>query len=103
MKFAIPFAAVAAVSAALLFHARFAHAAPDPADAQASVPSNPYRSPFHGYRPLGEEKLLPWKASNDEVAKIGGWRVYAKEAREPQAATPSPEPAKSGPATSKPV
>ena len=39
-----------------------------------------YQSPFKDYRPLGEDKRVPWKAANDEVGKIGGWRVYAREA-----------------------
>ena len=98
MKFAFPFAAVAAVSAAMLFPARFAYAAPEPADSQASVASSLYRSPFHDYRPLGEEKLLPWKATNDEVARIGGWRAYAKEASETASAQPT-TPADKAPAT----
>lgn len=41
-----------------------------------------YKSPFADYRALGEDKRIPWKAANDEVAKIGGWRVYAREAAE---------------------
>ena len=97
MKFVISLPAVAAVAAALLSPAEFVHAAPDPTDAQAIAPNVPYRSPFHDYRPLGDDKLLPWKASNDEVAKIGGWRVYAKEAREPQAVSPAPAPTKTAP------
>ena len=94
MKFVICFAALGAIAAVLLSHTEHVYAGPDPADARAAVPSNPYRSPFYDYRPLGDEKLLPWKASNDEVARIGGWRVYAKEAREPQTANPAPEPIK---------
>ena len=99
MKFATHIAAVLAVQWAG-FGAAFA--APDPANAQAPVPPIQYRSPFRDYRPLGDDKLLSWKASNDEVAKIGGWRVYAKEAREPQAAAPVPEPTKPAPDALKP-
>ena len=102
MKFAIPLPALAAAAAALLSHAEFVHAAPDPTDAQAIVPNTPYRSPFQDYRPLGDDKLLPWKASNDEVAKIGGWRVYAKEAREPEASSSMKEPTKPAAESSKP-
>ena len=102
MKFALSFPALAAAAVALLSHAGFVHAAPDPIDAEAIVPGVPYRSPFHDYRPLGDDKLLSWKASIDEVAKIGGWRVYAKEAREPQAASPVPEPTKSAPEAPEP-
>ena len=44
-----------------------------------------YRSAFEGYPPYNDEKIAPWKESNDTVGKIGGWRAYAKEAQEPQA------------------
>ncbi len=55
-------------------------AAPDPASANAATPTAQYNSPLKDYRPLGDDKRKPWKAANDEVAKIGGWRVYAREA-----------------------
>lgn len=61
--------------------------AADPAHAQSPIPSVQYRSPFRDYRPLGEDKPIPWKAANDEVGRIGGWRVYAREARQPDMAT----------------
>ncbi len=56
------------------------------------APSTPvvYKSPFSDYHPLGEDKRTPWKAANDEVGRIGGWRVYAREAAAPSATgTPS--------------
>lgn len=59
------------------------------------APSTPvhYKSPFSDYRPLGEDKRTPWKAANDEVGKIGGWRVYAREAAaSSDKASPSPSP-----------
>ena len=61
---------------------------PDPANAKVTVPPVVYRSVFSAYRPIGEDKLIPWKAANDEVARIGGWRVYAQEAREPDPPKP---------------
>lgn len=42
-----------------------------------------YRSALEGYQPYRDEKIKPWKESNDTVGKIGGWRAYAKEAAEP--------------------
>lgn len=68
---------------------------PDPLDAQASVPPVEYRSAFTNYRPLGEDKLAPWKDANEATARAGGWRAYAKEAQEAapaaaDAATPAP-------------
>ena len=58
------------------------------ADPTANVSASEvrYKSPFKDYRPLGEDKRILWKAANDEVGRIGGWRVYARES-----ATESPE------------
>ncbi|MDO8776930.1 MAG: hypothetical protein Q7K57_51125, partial [Burkholderiaceae bacterium] len=35
------------------------------------------------FQPLGAEKVTSWKAANDTVGHIGGWRAYAKEAQQP--------------------
>ena len=40
-----------------------------------------YTSPIADYQKFADEKILPWKAANDKVAEIGGWRAYAKEAQ----------------------
>jgi outer membrane protein TolC len=40
-----------------------------------------YTSPITDYQKFVDEKVLPWKAANDKVAEIGGWRAYAKEAQ----------------------
>ena len=58
----------------------------------------PYRSALEGYQPYSDEPIQSWRESNDTVGKIGGWRVYAREAQgapaEPTApAAPSKEPA----------
>ena len=45
-----------------------------------------FQSAFEGYKPYTDEKSGNWVQANDTVGKIGGWRVYAKEAREPDAA-----------------
>lgn len=66
-----------------------AAAAPDAANPLEQTPTIQYKSPFRDYRPLGENKLTPWKAANDEVGKIGGWRVYARESNEPAPAVPT--------------
>ncbi|NUZ08494.1 hypothetical protein [Piscinibacter koreensis] len=39
-----------------------------------------YRSAFEGYARFTDEPVGSWKAANDNVGRIGGWRVYAKEA-----------------------
>ena len=60
-------------------------ARPDPIDAKASVPVLSYRSPFSHYRGLSDDKPASWRGANDAVARIGGWRVYAREAQQPEA------------------
>lgn len=54
-----------------------------------------YQSAFEGYQAYGDEKLQPWKESNDTVGKIGGWRAYAREAQGAQPA-PAKDPAGAG-------
>jgi len=41
-----------------------------------------YRSPIADYKPYVDEKIISWKAANDKVGQIGGWRAYAKEAQQ---------------------
>lgn len=45
-----------------------------------------YHSVFAQYQLFNEQQVLPWKNSNDTVGKIGGWRFYAREASQPDAA-----------------
>ena len=77
-------------------------ARPDPLDARADVPALSYRSSFSRYRSLSDDKPLSWREANDAVARIGGWRVYAREARQPETtpsgsdAPGSPKPAGAG-------
>ena len=75
----------------------------DPADPNAPVPAARYRSPFSGYQPYTDTPVAPWRATNDRVRERGGWRTYAREAREPDAATPSAAPASSPAAASQPA
>lgn len=84
-------------------HAATPAARPDPLDATASVPTLNYRSAFAGYRGLGDDKRLPWREANEAVARIGGWRAYAREAQQPADAandggrpTPMPMPLPQG-------
>lgn len=65
-------------------------AAPAPSStASAPVPTKPgtapartgaYRSAFEGYQGFSDAKPVPWREANDNVARIGGWRAYAREA-----------------------
>lgn len=53
-----------------------------------------FKSATQGYQPYTDEATINWKAANDTVAQIGGWRAYAKEAAAaPEAATPASKPA----------
>ena len=59
-------------------------AAQSPAPASEAAKASPlsYRSAFEGYKPYTDDKLLNWKEVNDTTGRIGGWRAYAKEARQ---------------------
>jgi hypothetical protein len=52
----------------------------------APVPRTPppapgeYRSALDGYQAYSEAGMVPWRAANDTVGQIGGWRAYAREA-----------------------
>ena len=63
---------------------------PDPSDARATVPPVAYTSTFSGYARVGDGKPVTWREANDTVARIGGWRVYSREAQAPEVATPAP-------------
>lgn len=43
-----------------------------------------YHSALEGYRPLADEKAIPWKGANDTVYRRGGWQAYAKESAGPR-------------------
>ena len=88
----------------------------DPLDPKAQVPSVRYESTLPQSRRTGEDKPVAWREANDTVARIGGWRVYAREAQQPDpvaaanpaapaqapapapAPTPTPTPAAAAPA-----
>ena len=82
---------------------------PDPLDAKASVPALTYSSPFSRFRGLGDDKPVSWREANDSVARIGGWRVYAREAQQPEAkpsgtdAPGAPKPGGAGKDTPQPM
>lgn len=91
---AVPAVLLAAALFALLTAAQAQPSAkaarPDPLDPKASVTTLRYESSFARYRLLGEEKPVSWRDANDTVTRIGGWRVYAREAQQPD---PAPIPA----------
>lgn len=51
-----------------------------------------YRSVFTQYQGFSDQPVAPWVDTNATVEKIGGWRVYAKEAREPDTAEKTDKP-----------
>lgn len=57
---------------------------PDPLDPQATVPGLNHRSALEAYRRLGEDQPMSWIKANETVNRIGGWRVYAREATQPE-------------------
>ncbi len=56
------------------------------AQAPAPAPASGWSSAFEGYQPFAEAPLTPWRESNDTVGRIGGWRAYAREAQDADAA-----------------
>ena len=76
-----------------------APAARDPADPRAEAPPLVHRSPFATYRVFAGDSPGSWRGVNDEVARIGGWKAYAREAYEAsKAAQPAPGEAARSPA-----
>jgi hypothetical protein len=65
------------------------HAQQPPQEA-AVAPVPDYRSAFETYKPFSDQSISSWREVNDSVGRIGGWRVYAKEARQPESARPQP-------------
>ena len=51
-----------------------------------AAPQLKYRSVFNQYQGYSEQPVAPWRGTNDVVEKVGGWRVYAREVRQLDAA-----------------
>ena len=89
-------AAAVAVMLASASHAQPGSTAPaaasqasSPAPATPAAKAGNGASAFDGYKPYIDEPPGNWKAANDNVARIGGWREYAKQAQQPDD-TPTP-------------
>ena len=62
----------------------------DPLDARAAVPPVVHDSTLsRARRATVEEPPISWREANDTTARIGGWRAYAREAQQPDAAGPA--------------
>lgn len=55
--------------------------AADPAMASAAVPETIHQPLFEGFKSIQEIPVGNWRAANDTVGQIGGWRAYAREAQ----------------------
>ena len=87
---------IALTSSATLAATCFAQT-PAAGNAAAKTSAEPVRSAFNGYRAYNNEEVSNWKAANENVARIGGWREYARQAQSeqtppPRAATPEAKP-----------
>jgi hypothetical protein len=66
---------------------------PSSALAQAVTPLKiTFKSTLENYKPYTDEKPGGWRAANDQVGRIGGWRTYLKEANEPEPAASEVKP-----------
>lgn len=70
---------------------------PDPSNTAAAVPSVVYNSSFSPYRAFVEQDVAPWRDTNDTAGRIGGWRVYAREALEPESGGAAAQPRTASP------
>jgi len=62
-------------------HAQQVHQQPDPLDANAAVSATTYVSAFKDYCPLSDQQASPdkvWRATNDEMARLGGHAGHSK-------------------------
>jgi hypothetical protein len=64
----------------------------DPGDPKAAVPPATYTSAFGRYRPNAEVDVGPWRDLNENVGRIGGWRVYGREASPDAGVSPASKP-----------
>lgn len=93
-----------ALAASLLLGLAPAGAArPDPTDPAAPVPALSFRSSLSDFKRGEAVTARAWREVNDEVAAIGGWRQYLREAHAPEPAQPrAPDAAPASRATSSP-
>lgn len=61
----------------------------EPMNERAMTTETYYDSAFARYKPYHEQQVRPWQEVNDEVGHIGGWKAYAREATQDEAANGS--------------
>lgn len=87
----LPVLALAALTAQAQPAAR-----PDPLDPAAAVPAVVVVPTIRRDTRAPADKPVSWREANDTVARIGGWRVYARESRPPDTAPAAPSQPHSG-------
>ncbi len=65
----------------------------DPLDPQARVPAARPPEALRRYRPASTPDAGGWREANEQVARIGGWRTYLREAQAPDAPASAAAPA----------
>ncbi len=63
-------------------------AAADPLNPQAPVPRLRYQPALQGFRPLADTPPGDWRALNEQVLRVGGWRSYLRQAHAPEPPEP---------------
>ena len=66
----------------------------DPTDPRAKVPGVEYRSAFEGYRPFTDDKVAPWRESNEAVKNGGAYQGH--QAQPPAPPKPDAKPPAGG-------
>jgi hypothetical protein len=80
---------VAGLCLATITHAAPNHA--DPLDPQARVPPARHESVLQRHRGVSADVPVgDWRAANDTVTRIGGWRTYLRQAAQPDAPASAP-------------
>lgn len=74
----------------------------DPQDTHVAGPAVAYTSAFKHYQRLGDDKATAWREANDTTARIGGWRVYARQAQQPDPPTQATQHQPAAPAAPQP-
>ena len=62
----------------------------DPANPQATVRPLVHRSTMAGRTAPDHPELADWRAVNERVRAVGGWKAYLKQAQMPDPAPASP-------------
>jgi hypothetical protein len=76
----VPAAALALVAMSAVASPTTPTRSADPADPRATVPPLVHRSTLAGRTPPDHPELADWRAVNERVRAVGGWKAYLKEA-----------------------